>query len=73
MEKDWIKLRTYSDALRAEMDRQMLEENGVMAVRISKQDSSFNFGRIDVFVNKADEQTARQLLGEAQNGEENEG
>jgi len=68
MEKDWVRLRTYSDAIRAEMDRQMLEENGIMAVRISKQDSSFKFGRIDLFVNQGDADRAKHMIGHPQDG-----
>ncbi len=66
MEKDWIKLRTYSDAIRAEISKQMLEENGIATVLLNKQDSSFKIGKIDLFVNKADEEIANQLIEETQ-------
>jgi len=68
MEKDWVKLRTYSDAVRAEMDKQLLEENGIAAVLLNKQDSSFKFGRIDLFVNQGDADTAKQTISESQDG-----
>jgi len=66
MEKDWIKLRTYSDTIRAEISKQMLEENGIATVLLNKQDSSFKIGKIDLFVNKADEEIANQLIEETQ-------
>lgn len=66
MEKDWIKLRTYSDAIRAEISKQMLEENGIATVLLNKQDSSFKIGKIDLFVNQADEEIANQLIEETQ-------
>ncbi|MBD1433295.1 DUF2007 domain-containing protein [Sphingobacterium sp. DN00404] len=71
MEKGWIKIQTYTDAIRGEMDKQMLAENGIPAVLLNKQDSSFMFGKIDLFVNENDCGLAQRLLQE--NGaEENE-
>jgi len=73
MEKDWVRLRAYSDAIRAEMAKQQLEENNVAAVLLNKQDSSFKFGRIDLFVRQADAEMAKQLIGAAQDGGSDEG
>jgi len=73
MEKDWVRLRTYSDAIRAEMAKQQLEENSIAAVLLNKQDSSFKFGRIDLFVRQADAEMAKQLIGTHQDGGSDEG
>lgn len=50
MEQGWVKIRTYNRAIEAEIVRQMLEENGVPAVLLNKQDSSVFFGKIELYV-----------------------
>ena len=62
MEKGWIKVRTYTKALEAEIVKQMLEENGVAAVLLNKQDSSYLFGKIELYVSEADETIAQVLM-----------
>lgn len=64
MEKGWIRVQTYTDALRGEIDKQTLEENGIPAVLLNKQDSSFMFGRIDLFVHEKDFLSAQMLIQE---------
>ncbi|PRD53768.1 putative signal transducing protein [Sphingobacterium gobiense] len=64
MEKGWIKLQTYTDAIRGEIDKQVLAENGIPAVLLNKQDSSFMFGKIDLFVNERDFNHAQELIVE---------
>ncbi|HLT87688.1 MAG TPA: DUF2007 domain-containing protein [Sphingobacterium sp.] len=71
MEKGWIKIQTYTDAIRGEIDKQMLEENGIPAVLLNMQDSSFMFGKIDLFVNEKDFGQAQRLIQENE-AEENE-
>ena len=44
MEKDWIKIATYTNAFEAEIVRQMLVENSIPAVVLNKKDSSYHFG-----------------------------
>ena len=63
MEKNWVKIRTYSKAIEAEIVKQMLEENGVAAVLLNKQDSSYLFGMIELYVNQEDEAIAQVLIG----------
>jgi len=50
MEKEWTKIETYTVAIQAEFVKQMLVENGIPAVVINKQDSSYFFGKIELFV-----------------------
>lgn len=64
MEKGWIKIQTYTDIIRAEIDKQVLEENDIPAVLLNKQDSSFMFGKIDLFVNEASVEAALELIKE---------
>jgi hypothetical protein len=62
MEKGWIKFRTYQNAIEAEIIKQMLEENGVPAVLINKQDSSYLFGNVELYINEMNEEIALTLI-----------
>ncbi|MEJ5054415.1 hypothetical protein [Sphingobacterium sp. MYb382] len=62
MEKNWLKVATYTDALIGELNKQLLEEQGIAAVLINKQDSSFIVGRIELFVHQDNESAALALL-----------
>lgn len=64
MEKEWIKIQTYTDAIQGEIVKQMLEEHGIRAVLLNKQDSSFLFGKIDLFINEYDLEKANRLIEE---------
>ncbi|MBD1428849.1 putative signal transducing protein [Sphingobacterium litopenaei] len=70
MEKGWIKVRTYTQALEAEIVKQMLEEHDIAAVLINKQDSSYLFGKIELYVNESDEAIATVLINSASFTEE---
>ena len=62
MEKHWVKLFVTSNPIQAEITKQMLEENQVPAVILNKQDSSYRFGQIEVYVHESHESLARELL-----------
>lgn len=62
MEKDWKKIEVFTNAVQAEIVKQMLEENGIPALLINKQDSSYLFGKIELYVNEAQKQEAIQLI-----------
>lgn len=52
MEKDWQKIREFHNEIEAEMVKQMLEANGIPAILLNKKDSSYLFGKLELFVNK---------------------
>ena len=62
MEKNWIKIKTYTRALEAEIVKQMLEENGIVAVLLNKQDSSYFIGKLELYVSKEQQEAAEELL-----------
>lgn len=72
MSNDWIKVRTYTKSIEAEIVKQMLEENGVTAVLLNQQDSSYFFGKIDLYVKQADETIANVLINSATFTEEDD-
>lgn len=73
MEKGWIKLKTFNGAIEAEIVKQMLEENGICAVLLNKQDSSYFFGRIELYVAQHDETMAEVLINSSTYSQEQEG
>ena len=50
--KNWTAIYTTDKMYLAELAKQMLADNGIEAVVISKKDSSYKFGDIEVFVNR---------------------
>lgn len=68
MEKHWVKLFTTTDPVGAEMTKQMLEEHGVSAVVMNKQDSSYRFGQVELYVHESQEGIAQGLIAEMDGG-----
>lgn len=62
MEKDWVKINTYTNAVESEIVRLMLEEQGIPAVVLNKQDSSYLFGKIELYVQGAFAEEAKKLI-----------
>ena len=72
MEKGWIKVKTFTKPIEAEIVKQMLEENDVAAVLLNKQDSSYLFGKIELYVYEEDETVANVLINSATFTEEDD-
>jgi hypothetical protein len=64
MSQNWTKVYTASDPIKAELGKQLLEENGIEAVLLNKQDSSYHFGDVQVLVPEKDSQAAQKLLSD---------
>jgi hypothetical protein len=62
--KDWVKLESFDRLHQAELRKNILEENNIPSVIINEKDSLFLFGEIELFVRKADEAKARELIDE---------
>jgi len=58
----WTKVYTTSDPIKAELIKQLLEENGIEAVLLNKQDSSYLFGYVQVMVLESNSLQAQQLV-----------
>lgn len=71
MEKQWVKLFSTSNPVQAEITKQMLEEHGVSAVMMNKQDSSYRFGQVELYVHESEEALAKGLISEM-GGEDSE-
>lgn len=70
MENGWVKIRTYTKAYEAEIVKQMLEENGIAVVILNKQDSSYLFGKIELYVKQEEETFANVLINSGIDTEE---
>lgn len=62
MEKGWKKIKIYSSAIEAEIVKQMLVENEIPSVTMNKQDSSYLFGKIELYVHEDLEEQALKLI-----------
>ena len=58
-----IKLLSTNNPNKAEITKQMLEENNIKVVLLNKQDSSYlMFGEIELYINKEQLNQAEKLL-----------
>jgi len=62
MNSNWIKIKVYKNAFEAEVVKQMLVENNIPAVVLNKQDSSYLFGNIELYVDKDHQAEAVALI-----------
>jgi Zn-dependent membrane protease YugP len=63
MADNWAKVYQSEQAIRAEIAREILEQNGIGAVIVNKQDSSYPvFGNFEVHVPAADLEKAQTIL-----------
>ncbi|PSL26585.1 putative signal transducing protein [Dyadobacter jiangsuensis] len=63
MEENWAKAYQSGQAIRAEIAREILDQNGIGAVIVNKQDSNYPiFGNFEVHVPAADLATAQTIL-----------
>ena len=63
-----IKILSTNNPNKAEITKQMLEENNINVVLLNKQDSSYMmFGTIELFVSENQEEDATAILKEIEN------
>jgi hypothetical protein len=67
MEKGWIAVYTTNKSYQAELFREILGENGIESFIINKQDSSYKFGNIEVYVRRDNVLKAKILVKEFEN------
>jgi hypothetical protein len=68
---DWVCVYESSLPWQAELNRVYLEENGVPAIVLNQQDSSYQvFGMVRLLVPGSDQQTAEALLLAKENSHE---
>jgi len=67
MEKDWISVYCTNKPFEAELVRGQLENAGIEPIVINKQDSSYMFGEIEVFVHSQQAEQALNIINSQNN------
>ena len=62
MNKDWIKIYSTGANYKAELLKGLLFENNIEAVIINKQDSSYLFGELELYVSVDDVVKAKHII-----------
>ncbi|WP_161964132.1 putative signal transducing protein [Chitinophaga flava] len=65
MEKGWVKIFSSDRPFEAEIVKGMLADNGINAVLLNRQSSSYNItlpGLAEIYVHEQEEQVARDLV-----------
>ncbi len=61
--EDWVKVYSSNKNYDIRLVKGMLAENDIESQEISKKDSSFLIGGIDLYVHPEDEKKAREIIG----------
>ncbi len=64
MSKDWVIVYSTNLLYQAEMVKDILEDNGMEAVLMNKQDSFYQFGDIEIYTRPDDVIRAKFLIKE---------
>ncbi len=59
---NWVKIQSFERLHQAELRKDILEQNDIVAVIVNEKDSFFLLGQIELFVQKADEKKAKALI-----------
>jgi hypothetical protein len=62
MEKDWVLIYTTSRPQLAELIKGILNEAEINSIPINKQDSSYLFGEVEIYVRQANALKAKHLI-----------
>lgn len=62
MESDWVLVYSTERPHLAELIKSILNENSIESIPINKQDSSYLFGEVEIYVRKSDAFVAKQLI-----------
>jgi hypothetical protein len=67
MEKDWVVVYTTNKIYQAELFRELLGDHDIDSIVINKQDSSYKFGTIEIYVMRNNLLKAKMLVKEFEN------
>ncbi|MFD1164095.1 putative signal transducing protein [Sphingobacterium daejeonense] len=62
MDSNWTKIKVYNKPFEAEIVKNMLLENNIPAVVLNKQDSSYLFGVVELYVDQEHSVEALALI-----------
>jgi len=62
MNDNWVKIFSSTEHYKVEIYKGLLDENDIKSIIINKQDSSYHFGELELYVNVADAFRAKQII-----------
>ena len=62
VDKNWVKIYTTAANYKAELLKGLLMENGINAIIVNKQDSSYLFGELELYVMPNDAIQAKHII-----------
>lgn len=62
MSDSWVKIYTSQQFMKSEIVRQVLIENEIDAVLMNKQDSSYKFGYVEVYIHPSNFEKAIEII-----------
>jgi hypothetical protein len=62
VDKNWVKIYSTSANYKAELLKGLLMENGINAIIVNKQDSSYLFGELELYVMPNDAIQAKHII-----------
>jgi len=62
MDTNWTKIYSSGAPYQVELIKGLLEENGIKAISVNKQDSAYLFGEIEIYVSVEDVFKAKQII-----------
>jgi hypothetical protein len=62
LEKNWVKIYSTTKNYKAELIKGLLFENGIESVVVNKQDSSYLFGELELYVMTDDAIKAKHII-----------
>jgi hypothetical protein len=67
MEENLVHIYSSAQPYTAELVRQKLVDNNIAAFLVNKQDSTYKFGEVELYVNRDDVIRAKMLIKEFEN------
>ena len=62
MSSDWVIVFSTNQQFEADIVKEILSDNDIECVSMNKQDSSYHFGEIEIYVSTSDAFKANQLI-----------
>jgi replication initiation and membrane attachment protein DnaB len=62
MEEGWVKIYQTNNSYDAEIIKQVMERENIACIVMNKQDSSFFFGSIEIYVQEDDQEAAKKII-----------
>ena len=62
MKNEWVIVYSTSDIFQAEVIKQMLLSNSIVAISMNQKDSSYHFGSVNIYTKEKDMKKAKEII-----------